>query len=218
MNYTRIRLLVTGRQSCPYSALRPLVEGGGFEPPKAEPADLQSAPFDRSGTPPEYRLSVQARLNPVTACRYRYPPTQGKTFAVGCLPAGVWSPKRDSNPRPADSYPYHFRDRIEAPIPRLRRVWSLDFLFTLVHRQNQRHTLGGRCKVSTLPFRPARVTGDGRQGSTGLPFCRGALHNSSVKTKRLKQNADNKIRFPRFSRLHSTSFPMKVQFSTNQLL
>jgi hypothetical protein len=28
------------------------MEGGGFEPPKAEPADLQSAPFDRSGTPP----------------------------------------------------------------------------------------------------------------------------------------------------------------------
>ena len=30
-----------------------VVEGGGFEPPKAEPADLQSAPFDRFGTPPE---------------------------------------------------------------------------------------------------------------------------------------------------------------------
>ena len=30
-----------------------LVEGEGFEPSKAEPADLQSAPFDRSGTPPE---------------------------------------------------------------------------------------------------------------------------------------------------------------------
>ena len=29
-----------------------MVEGGGFEPPKAEPADLQSAPFDRSGIPP----------------------------------------------------------------------------------------------------------------------------------------------------------------------
>ncbi len=28
------------------------VEGEGFEPSKAEPADLQSAPFDRSGTPP----------------------------------------------------------------------------------------------------------------------------------------------------------------------
>ncbi len=29
-----------------------MVEGGGFEPPKAEPADLQSAPVDRLGTPP----------------------------------------------------------------------------------------------------------------------------------------------------------------------
>jgi hypothetical protein len=28
------------------------VEAGGFEPPKAEPPDLQSGPFDRSGTPP----------------------------------------------------------------------------------------------------------------------------------------------------------------------
>ena len=34
------------------SRARQVVEGGGFEPPKAEPADLQSAPFDRSGTPP----------------------------------------------------------------------------------------------------------------------------------------------------------------------
>jgi hypothetical protein len=33
----------------------PLVEGEGFEPSKAEPADLQSAPFDRSGTPPSKR-------------------------------------------------------------------------------------------------------------------------------------------------------------------
>jgi hypothetical protein len=32
------------------------VEGGGFEPPKAEPTDLQSAPFDRSGTPPAIYL------------------------------------------------------------------------------------------------------------------------------------------------------------------
>ena len=29
-----------------------MVEGEGFEPSKAEPADLQSDPFDRSGTPP----------------------------------------------------------------------------------------------------------------------------------------------------------------------
>ena len=32
--------------------LKNLVEGEGFEPSKAEPTDLQSAPFDRSGTPP----------------------------------------------------------------------------------------------------------------------------------------------------------------------
>ena len=30
-----------------------MVEGEGFEPSKAEPADLQSPPFDRSGTPPD---------------------------------------------------------------------------------------------------------------------------------------------------------------------
>ncbi len=28
------------------------MEGGGFEPPKASPTDLQSAPFSHSGTPP----------------------------------------------------------------------------------------------------------------------------------------------------------------------
>ncbi len=31
------------------------MEGGGFEPPKAEPSDLQSDPFDHSGTPPKKR-------------------------------------------------------------------------------------------------------------------------------------------------------------------
>ena len=33
---------------------RLMVEGGGFEPPKAMPTDLQSAPFGRSGTPPSH--------------------------------------------------------------------------------------------------------------------------------------------------------------------
>src|SRR5437764_10214234 len=36
----------------PNRRFRQLVEGEGFEPSKAWPADLQSAPFDRSGTPP----------------------------------------------------------------------------------------------------------------------------------------------------------------------
>ena len=31
---------------------RNMVDGGGFEPPKAELADLQSAPFGHSGTRP----------------------------------------------------------------------------------------------------------------------------------------------------------------------
>ena len=31
-----------------------MVVGGGFEPPKAPPSDLQSDPFDRSGTPPQF--------------------------------------------------------------------------------------------------------------------------------------------------------------------
>jgi hypothetical protein len=43
LNYTRDSLR-------PYN---PLVEGGGFEPPKAEPSDLQSDPFGHSGTPPK---------------------------------------------------------------------------------------------------------------------------------------------------------------------
>ncbi|KTC98351.1 hypothetical protein Lery_0976 [Legionella erythra] len=41
LNYTRL----------PFSSQ--LVEGEGFEPSKAEPSDLQSDPFDRSGTPPK---------------------------------------------------------------------------------------------------------------------------------------------------------------------
>ena len=36
----------------PLNYARGLVEGEGFEPSKAEPSDLQSDPFDRSGTPP----------------------------------------------------------------------------------------------------------------------------------------------------------------------
>ena len=33
-----------------------LVEGEGFEPSKAVPSDLQSDPFDRSGTPPNQTI------------------------------------------------------------------------------------------------------------------------------------------------------------------
>ena len=50
LNYTRLLFetwfRVPVRPCC-------LVEGVGFEPTKAEPADLQSAPVDRLGTPPK---------------------------------------------------------------------------------------------------------------------------------------------------------------------
>src|SRR6476661_5255149 len=39
-----------------------MVEGGGFEPPQASPTDLQSVPFDLSGTPPhEYASGLVSR-------------------------------------------------------------------------------------------------------------------------------------------------------------
>ena len=37
-----------------------LVEGEGFEPSKAEPSDLQSDPFDRSGTPPNEQMIIHS--------------------------------------------------------------------------------------------------------------------------------------------------------------
>ena len=40
-----------------------MVEGEGFEPSKTESADLQSAPFDRSGTPPrcqQFELNIKS--------------------------------------------------------------------------------------------------------------------------------------------------------------
>ena len=35
-----------------------MVEGGGFEPPKVEPSDLQSDPFGHSGTPPNQEPAI----------------------------------------------------------------------------------------------------------------------------------------------------------------
>ncbi len=52
-----------------------LVGAGGFEPPKAVPTDLQSAPFGHSGTLPHIRYSLMNKK---------------------------WSWWTDSNPRPAD--------------------------------------------------------------------------------------------------------------------
>ena len=60
-----------------------LVVGGGFEPPKASPTDLQSVPFDHSGTPP-HGFSATSKVFTLWS---RMP---------------IWSQRRDSNPRPTD--------------------------------------------------------------------------------------------------------------------
>ena len=57
LNYTRLLLqLYCGRLNKRPFFILILVEGEGFEPSKAEPSDLQSDPFDRSGTPPKRTL------------------------------------------------------------------------------------------------------------------------------------------------------------------
>lgn len=46
--------------------------GEGFEPSKAKPTDLQSVPFDRSGTPPIriHQLSLRACRSTAKAGKY----------------------------------------------------------------------------------------------------------------------------------------------------
>ncbi len=62
LNYTRINFTSSLAPALTHSTISSrichishlmLVEGEGFEPSKAEPSDLQSDPFDRSGTPPK---------------------------------------------------------------------------------------------------------------------------------------------------------------------
>ena len=77
LNYTRIQPQ-RGRKACPTARklnlqqtarstqnYATLVEGEGFEPSKAEPSDLQSDPFDRSGTPPEESAIILRHPHPV---------------------------------------------------------------------------------------------------------------------------------------------------------
>ena len=81
-----------------------MVEGGGFEPPKAEPADLQSAPFGRSGTPPKkierailYKMWLIVNVSLSIIRRFHISNTSS-TFNY----TEKWSPQSESNQRPAD--------------------------------------------------------------------------------------------------------------------
>jgi hypothetical protein len=66
LNYTRMNPNQPAQTLGPFTNQtqknRNLVEGEGFEPSKAVPSDLQSDPFDRSGTPPGKRAIMPARL------------------------------------------------------------------------------------------------------------------------------------------------------------
>ena len=62
LNYTREGLGGPYAKGRPPSTDHRLVVGGGFEPPKAEPSDLQSDPFDHSGTPPHIFLEPIPRI------------------------------------------------------------------------------------------------------------------------------------------------------------
>ena len=67
LNYTRTTFhsyLSTQIASVLYPGKK-MVEGEGFEPSKAEPADLQSAPFGHSGTPPKFILVTNRRNLPI---------------------------------------------------------------------------------------------------------------------------------------------------------
>ena len=52
-----------------------MVEGEGFEPSKAEPSDLQSDPFNRSGTPPN-ETSDYEYIRAISQSRFRPPHIQ----------------------------------------------------------------------------------------------------------------------------------------------
>ncbi len=58
LNYTRSSII--------------LVEGEGFEPSKAEPSDLQSDPFDRSGTPPKIDGEFSTKLKRLSMLFVRF--------------------------------------------------------------------------------------------------------------------------------------------------
>ena len=61
-----------------------MVEEGGFEPPKASPADLQSVPFGHSGTPPYSVSGAGGRIRTpdllITNCPRHRNPTISKPF------------------------------------------------------------------------------------------------------------------------------------------
>ena len=77
--------------------------GGGFEPPKASPTDLQSVPFDHSGTPPDRPAGERAAPEALDAllilelARGIEPPTtslQVRCSTIELRQPGIYEPTR----------------------------------------------------------------------------------------------------------------------------
>ncbi len=121
-----------------------MVEGGGFEPPKAEPADLQSAPFDRSGTPP-----ITNALKSIYIYRSCLKPGNIFNLLKRRLQISILiisGARRGTRTHDLLILTYYrFRDL------------SLESLGSglSLHPDNQ-YALGGRCKVSTLSINITR--------------------------------------------------------------
>ena len=105
-----------------------LVVRGGFEPPKAEPADLQSAPFDRSGTSP--LPTRNAELGTRNTCAsLRQPDGRSRSFRLPRSTFRVpWSRRGDSDPQPpvykTGALPLSYAGHAETPhyIPPYRHL------------------------------------------------------------------------------------------------
>ena len=115
---------------------------GGFEPPKALPADLQSVPFGHSGIPPYLTLILSCHSNQSPAKRVWFEKeeerkgcavfrTSGKRSEVSFF--WPWSWWTDSNPRPADyksaALPTELHQRSDCCIIISRRIWFVNSFF-----------------------------------------------------------------------------------------
>ena len=81
-----------------------VVERGGFEPPKAKPTDLQSAPFDRFGTSPAENSRAAPSRPTVLNEKIKSDEIPALTVAVPRDREGkpLWLGRPFSKSRPAD--------------------------------------------------------------------------------------------------------------------
>ena len=81
-----------------------MVVGEGFEPSKSVTADLQSAPFGRSGIPPDKQVNTLCRFQLSPSRRVTPPLSIKRTLNAGslyplCVKAEEWWWEKDSNLR-----------------------------------------------------------------------------------------------------------------------